>query len=178
MEQIRVVAERIRAFLHRTAKRFLTSTFRACWSSPRTSRIRDETCLMQPPNNKLWMYGHRSLRSSFLSRARQRRIRINLMPAFIRSNICTKEADCLNQTQPLHALIRAHNSVEMTPSTRQRRRKKMRLIRRTHQKTATKRKKILRTQKILDKRNLSKMKRDRRRNWRTLRLRSGRPCNS
>ena len=47
----------------------------------------------------------------------------------------------------------------MTPSTRQKRRKRMRRIRRTHPKVkiATKRKKILRTQKILDKRNLSKM---------------------
>ena len=46
----------------------------------------------------------------------------------------------------------------MTQSTRQKRRKRMRQIRRTHPKVkiATKRK-ILRTQKILDKRNLSKM---------------------
>ena len=159
MEQIRAAAAKIRACLHRTAKRFLTSTFRACWSSLRTSRTRDETCLTQPPSNKLWMYGHRSLRSWFLSRARQRRIRISPMPASIRSNIGTKEADCPNQTQPSLALIRAHNSVEMTPSMRQKRRKRMRRIRRTHPKVkiATKRKKILRTQKILDKRNLSKM---------------------
>ena len=47
----------------------------------------------------------------------------------------------------------------MTQSTRQKRRKRMRQIKRTHQKVkiATRRKKILRTQKILDKRNLSKM---------------------
>ena len=68
----------------------------------------------------------------------------------------------------------------MTPSTRQKRRKKMRQTRRTYQKVkiATKRKKILKTQKILDKRNLSKTKCGRRRNWKTSRLKSGLPSNS
>ena len=102
------------------------------------------------------------------------------MPIFGRAFICTKEADCPKQTKTSLALIRVHNSVEMTQSTRQKRRKRMRQIKRTHQKVkiATRRKKILRTQKILDKRNLSKTKCGRRRSWRTLRLRSGHPCNS
>ena len=78
--------------------------------------------------------------------------------------MCIGEADY--QQEAHSASTRVPNSVEMTPLMKPKRKKKMRQIRRNLRKkvkTATKRK-ILRTQKILDKRNHSKTKLARRRN--------------
>lgn len=157
MEQTQVVAK-IRACRHQTATKYSTSTCKAWSSSPQMCPTSDANILKHSKKPLwTWMYGHQSRKSWSHNHTPHPKTHNQIRAASTKHCICIR--DC-----PLESafdLIKVRSSAETMPSTKPRKRKRMRPIKTIRMLVRRRTPKVMRktrkTQRIIARRNRIKM---------------------